>query len=105
MPADIGQLPALAAVALQMVHTLDQSPMGSRLTPRSMSAAARSRRLALIVFVRSVMGRFTCTRQQIFNGGHTHAPTQVCVASEHKSGICRADKAGNAATLAASKIL
>ena len=37
--------------------TLDQVPMGSRLTPRLMSEAASSLRLALSVLVRSVIGR------------------------------------------------
>ena len=37
--------------------TLDHLPMGSRFTPRLMSAAASSRRRHLSVFVRSVTGR------------------------------------------------
>ena len=38
---------------------LDQLPMGSRLTPRLMSAPASSRRRVLSVLVRSVTGRGT----------------------------------------------
>ena len=39
------------------MRALDHFPMGSRLTPRAMSAAASSRRRVFSVLVRSVTGR------------------------------------------------
>lgn len=54
-------------------RTLDQLPMGSRLTPRLISAPASSRRRVLSVLVRRVTGRGTC------GGGPGHASQCVRV--------------------------